>query len=73
MDRSDFLAFTCTGTLPPEYERLDDAVVHESCLIRWKHRDDFKREWNTAVSPCFSDGKRYMLICDGERVKYQNR
>jgi hypothetical protein len=73
MDQTDFLAFTCLGTLPKAYAHLDDAVVHQSCMSNWANRYDFVKHWNMAVRLSSLDAKNYTLIVDNGRVRYKNR
>ena len=72
MDESDFIAFTCLGTLPHEYDRIDDGVVHQSCLSRWERRDDFVKHWNMAVRLSTLDSERHLLVVENQIVRYKN-
>jgi hypothetical protein len=73
MAESDFLAFTCVGTLPSVYSQLDDGVVHQSCLSQWDQRDDFIRHWNMAISQSVLDQNVHCLEIHGRVVKYKER
>jgi len=70
MDETDFLAFTCIGTLPSAYDSLDDGVVHQTCLSQWDRRDDFLKHWNLEVNLLALDGKVYLLAVHDGVVKY---
>ena len=73
MDQSDFLAFTCLGSLPKTYSHLDDGVAHQSCLSKWENRDDFVKHWNMAVHLSSLDPKNYLLIVENGQARYKNR
>ena len=71
MDESDFISFTCLGTLPKAYDSLDDGIAHQTCLSKWEHRDDFVKHWNMAVRFSAFDQKRHLLIVVADIVKYK--
>ncbi|MBM4149991.1 MAG: hypothetical protein FJ224_13255 [Lentisphaerae bacterium] len=73
MDKSDFLAFTCLGTLPQAYEHLDDSVVHQSCLSGWEQRDDFVKHWNMAVRYSSLAPETHLLRVENGRVEYRRK
>lgn len=34
------------GFEDPEFRRIDDAVFHRACFMKWEHRDRFICAWN---------------------------